>query len=132
MTTESSQEYIRKQLEFAESALSDAEYLIEGSRYRAAANRAYYAMFHAALAAIESVGVERPRTHAGTIYLFGRHLVVAGRLDKATADDFQIAYDLRQMSDYNAYSSIREEQISASVSGARVFLEGVRKLVEKK
>ena len=131
MTTESSQEYIKRQLEFADSALSDAEYLIGGSRYSGAANRAYYAMFHAAQAAIESVGAERPRTHAGTIYLFGMHLVTAGRLDKALADDLQIAHDLRQMSDYNVYSSIREEQIAASVSGARKFLEGVRKLVEK-
>ena len=129
MTAESSQEYIKRQLEFADSALSDAEYLIEGSRYNSAANRAYYAMFHAALAAIESVGVERPRTHADTIFLFGRHLVTSGLLNETFAGDLQNASDLRQLSDYNVYTEVREEQIDASVTKARAFVEGIEALL---
>ena len=129
MTTESSREYIRRQLEFAESALSDAEYLIEGSRHNAAANRAYYAMFHAALAAIESVEVERPRTHAGTIFLFGRHLVTTGLLEESFAGDLQVASDLRQLSDYNVYTEVREAQIDALVTKAKVFVQGVKAIL---
>ena len=110
--------------------MSDAEYLIEGGRHSAAANRAYYAMFHAALAAIESVDVERPRTHLGTIILFGRHLVTSRILDESFAGDFQNASDLRQLSDYNVYTEIREEQIEGSVSRARVFVQGIKALLE--
>jgi uncharacterized protein (UPF0332 family) len=45
MTTGPSQEYVQAQLESADEALSDAQYLLEGGRLKAAANRAYYAMF---------------------------------------------------------------------------------------
>ncbi len=46
MTAEPSGDYVREQLRLAEEALSDARYLLEDNRLKAAANRAYYAMFH--------------------------------------------------------------------------------------
>jgi len=45
MTTESSQEYVNEQFRLADEALSDARYLLNDNRLKAAANRAYYAMF---------------------------------------------------------------------------------------
>lgn len=49
MTTEPSQEFVKRQLQLADEALSDAKYLLQDSRLKAASNRAYYAMFYAAL-----------------------------------------------------------------------------------
>lgn len=47
MTTEPSPVYVQRELQSADEALSDAVYLLQAGRLRAAANRAYYAMFHA-------------------------------------------------------------------------------------
>ena len=57
MTTESSQDYVNEQFRLADEALSDARYLLNDNRLKAAANRAYYAMFHAAQAALSHVNV---------------------------------------------------------------------------
>ena len=75
MTTGPSQEYVKAQLESADEALSDAQYLLEGRRLKAAANRAYYAMFYAVQAALAAADVDRPRTHSGAVSLFGLHYI---------------------------------------------------------
>lgn len=75
MTRGSSQEYAREQLRLADEVLSDAGYLLDDNRLRAAANRAYYAMFHATQATLSHVEVSAPKTHAGTINLFGKHII---------------------------------------------------------
>jgi uncharacterized protein (UPF0332 family) len=45
MTMGPSPEYVRRQLQLADEALDDAEYLLQGNRLKAAANRAYHTMF---------------------------------------------------------------------------------------
>ena len=104
---EFSPEYVKRQLESADEALSDARYLLDGSRLKAAANRAYYAMFHTVHAALAVANVGRPRTHSGAISLFNRHFVRTNQLDVQFARDLQDAYDLRQRSDYEVFVSIR-------------------------
>ena len=74
MPTECSPEYIAKQLAKADEALDDARYLLEGGRLQSVANRAYYAMFYAALAALMKSGGELPRTHGGVENQFGLRL----------------------------------------------------------
>ncbi len=131
MTMESLEDYASKQLELADEALSDARYLLEGNRLKAAANRAYYAMFHAAHAAIFVVAGEKPRTHAGALNLFGRYLIRPGLLDRQRGRDLQDAYDLRQDSDYEVDMSPDEQLIAELVEKAEVFIEVVKALVER-
>ena len=45
MTEGPSQEYIARQLESADEAIEDADFLLKGGRYKAAPSFAYYAMF---------------------------------------------------------------------------------------
>ncbi|MCL5959623.1 MAG: HEPN domain-containing protein [Chloroflexi bacterium] len=84
----------------ADEALGDAEYLLQDNRLKAAANRAYYAMFHAVEAAVATSEVKTPKTHGGAINLFGRHFIRTGIMERRFAKDLQDAYDLRQQSDY--------------------------------
>ena len=53
-------EHVQRELQRAEEALDDAAHLYQTDRLNAATNRAYYAMFHAALAALASEGIRRP------------------------------------------------------------------------
>ena len=76
----SPQSCIRK----AETALSAARLLMKAEDSDGACDRAYYAMFNAAHAALFALGIEklaRPiKTHNGLEAKFGQEVIVAGHL----------------------------------------------------
>jgi len=64
-------------LEKAFECLTDAEALIEKNRYTAAVSRSYYAMFHAAQAALLSEDIEA-YTHMGVNVQFQKTFIKTG------------------------------------------------------
>lgn len=66
-----------------------------------ASNRAYYAIFDAARAALVANGHELPRTHRGSIFAFNLRLVNAGILPVAYGRDLNHAERLRLIADYH-------------------------------
>lgn len=130
MTTGPSQDYVNEQFRLADEALSDAKYLLNDYRLKAAANRAYYAMFHAAQASLSHTDVRPPKTHAGTINLFGKHIIKTGKVDKRFAKDLQDAYDLRQQTDYQIHAHIGEAEVRDTVERAEAFVAEAKKVVD--
>jgi uncharacterized protein (UPF0332 family) len=110
--------------------LDDADFLLHGNRLKAAANRAYYAMFHVAMAALVRVTLTLPKTHSGTISQFGRHYVRTGKLSIDFARDFRQAYNLRQDSDYGIFAEVGEARVKETVEKAKAFVAEVKRLVE--
>ena len=129
MTTEPSPESVRRQLQLADEALSDARYLLQGYRLKAATNRAYYAMFYAAMASLSSVSSTLPKSHRGAISLFGRYYVVTGKIDRQFAADLRDAYNLRLQGDYGISPEVEEEQVRQTIDNAEAFVTQVRRLV---
>ena len=127
MPTECSPEYIAKQLAKADEALADAEYLLEGGRLRAVANRAYYAMFYAALAALMQSGGDIPRTHGGVENQFGLRYVTTAIFDAELAGTLQDTYELRRMNDYELYTSTADE-VELAVRNAQAFVAEIRRV----
>lgn len=67
----------------ADRALASARLLLDAGDTDGACNRAYYAMFDAARAAlVNEVEPLKTRTHSGLIAAFGLQLVKPGRLSK--------------------------------------------------
>ena len=128
MTTGPTPEYISKQLESADQALDDAEFLLKNGRYNAAVNRAYYAMFYAALAALMKSGGELPRTHSGVRNQLGLRYVTTGIIEPELAKTLQGTYELRRRSDYELYTSFTEDEIEQAVQNARTFVTEVRRV----
>jgi uncharacterized protein len=130
MTMEPSPEYVKRELQLADEALDHAEFLLQDDRLKAAANRAYYAMFYAVRAALASTGVERPRTHRGAINLFSRHWVRTGKVDKVFGGDLQDAFDLRQKSDYDVYATLGGKAVRETIEKAKTFESAIKGLLE--
>ena len=103
---------VQERFNRAKEFLRAAEVLHNGSFPSIAAGRAYYAMFHAATAALLSIGIERS-THRGIIAAFGHSFVKTGKIDKRFNADLRKAYLLRGEGDYVATPdmSVRESQI---------------------
>jgi len=79
---------IRYRLEQARTALEDAQFLLQNRRSsQSIVNRAYYAMFYAALALLQQGG-NIPKKHAGVIGLFDTEYVAKGTFPRELSKDF--------------------------------------------
>jgi len=98
--------YMRK----AETALSAARLLLKAGDTDGACNRAYYAMFDAAHAALRAADIELSetpiRTHNGLIAMFGQHLVRTKHLDAEHGVAFNKVQNLRLLADYEGARSV--------------------------
>lgn len=130
MTVGPSQEYMARQLESADEALDAAELLLKNDHLKVAANRAYYAMFYATMAALMRSGGDLPRTHGGVTNQFGLHYVRAGIIDPELAGTLQDTYELRRQSDYELEVNFAEDDIRQAVQNARAFVSEVRRALD--
>ena len=130
MTTGPTQEYIDKQLESADEALDDAEYLLQDGRYKATANRTYYAMFYAAMAALMKSGGTLPRKHGGVMNQFGMRYVTTGIIEAELAKSLQDTYELQRQSDYELITSYTEDEIIQAVQNVRIFVSEIKRALD--
>ena len=105
-------------------SLKAAELLAEEGLYEDASSRCYYAMYHAAKAALAREGV-KTRTHKGLISMYGRHFVKDGRLDKESLRNLSYGFGLRMSGDYDPSYSLTEEEITSLLVEAREFITSV-------
>ena len=99
------------------------------SELRAAANRAYYAMFHAASAAVARADSRPPVTHEGVADKFGLRYVTTDLFDATLAKALRETYELRLQSDYQLDVDFTESDVTAAVEDARKFVSAVREMV---
>ena len=126
MTTELSPTiYMRK----AESALDSARLLLEADHTDDACNRAYYAMFDAAHAALFALGVEEIKapikTHNGLVAKFGQHLVLGNHLAPEHGEDFNAVQRLRQIADYSG-DHVSRTDAAWAVARAEALLAAIK------
>lgn len=81
-------------------AVASAKVLLETGDADGACNRAYYAIFDAARAALLACGHEVGRTHKGVINAFSDHLVRNGPLPKELGRLLKQAEARRYVADY--------------------------------
>lgn len=124
--SEESAALVQYRMEQADAALNDAKYLLDGNRSpQSVINRAYYAMFYAALALLQKAG-KIPSKHAGVIGLFDTEFVLKGVFPRELSRDFHKAFELRQLSDYRVLQSPSREKAEETWERAARFVRAVR------
>lgn len=117
---------IKYRLEQAKTAVEDARFLLEGSRSpQSVVNRAYYAMFYAALALLQKIG-KVPSKHTGVISLFDTEFALKGIFSKKLSKDFHKAFEMRQVSDYKTFKPVAMERAEETLSNAVRFVDAVK------
>lgn len=117
-------------LEKAFRDLRAARLLLEGDEAEASVSRAYYAVFHAATAALEMVG-ERPKTHKGTYDRFWVRFVEEEQFPRHLGKFFFRARVMREGADYDAFTRFDTAAASDLLEDARRFVEEAEALVER-
>jgi uncharacterized protein (UPF0332 family) len=119
--------------EKATEAGGDAHALFARGSFNGAANRAYFAMYNAARAALEVVtdlAVADVRRHSAILKLFGQHVVKAGLLSPTLSKSINDAFETRAIADYDT-RSVPQEDAEALLALMDELLGAVRPLVEK-
>lgn len=113
----------------AEMACSSARALLDRGDMDGAANRAYYAMFDAARAALlvvaAPVAADIGRTHSGLIGAFGNYLVKHGPVSKEVGRLLNRAHEIRLVADYKS-DSVEPADAQEMVDQAESFIAVMR------
>ncbi|HSW16490.1 MAG TPA: HEPN domain-containing protein, partial [Ramlibacter sp.] len=117
----------------AERACASARVLLDVGDVDGACNRAYYAMFDAARAALLASGApvepDIARTHGGLINAFSNHLVKNGPVSKEMGRLLNRAQRIRQIADYKG-DSVELSDAQEMVEQAEIFVAAMRTEVQ--
>ena len=111
--------------------LHEAESLLAERQYKGAANRSYYAVFHAMRSVLALDGIDR-KHHSGVISEFMRLYIKAGIFDKNCSALINAQYEYRTSSDYDDFFIVSKAEVVEQVSNAQLFLEMIRNYLKNK
>lgn len=114
--------YARLRLERAREDLATAGDNIEQGYFRAAVNRAYYAVFHMASAALFSQGIQRSK-HSGIEAAFSQFLVKSGQIEVEFSRFYQQARRQREEADYADLVNIDEATARQTLLNVNRFVD---------
>ena len=113
----------------ADRALKSARVLFENDDVDGACNRAYYAMFDAARAALLAfkapVQAEVTRTHSGLITAFSLHLVKPGKIAVEHGRALNKVEDLRLLADYKG-DPVSAANAAWAIEQAQLFVAAIQ------
>lgn len=119
-------------LDKSDRALASAQLLFSAGDYEGACNRAYYAMFDAAKAALLYVqpddDLSVAKTHNGLIAAFGLQVVKAGLVDVSLGRNLNRGQTLRQVADYTG-DPLTLSDVEQLMRDANDFFSTIKKLV---
>jgi uncharacterized protein (UPF0332 family) len=117
----------------AQEALRSARLLLEAGDLEGSANRAYYAVYHAARAAVAQLtaaNVTDIKTHRGLRRLFELYVVKPGFVSREVARGFNNVESTRIAADYED-SLLQRLEVEAALRDAELFVESCEKLIQE-
>lgn len=112
----------------AKQYLEDAKKTLAMEMYDTAANRSYYAIFHAARAVLALDGLDFKK-HSGVISNFQMRYIKTGIFDKQLSNIIKSAFSLRTESDYEDFYVISKADVESQVREAEIFFQTVSEYI---
>ena len=123
---------IMKQLHLDKShaCLLDGEQLMKLDSVSAAANRYYYAVFHAIHALFVTHGIQS-KSHNGTIAQFNQHFVKTGIIEPKYSHFVSVMESMREKADYDVIYDVTREDLEALKPVAYELIEKIEQLLKE-
>ena len=118
-------------LEQAEQCLKSSKLLYDNEDYKGAANRAYYAIYHALRSVIALEGVEFVK-HSGNISYFRKEYIKTGIFDVELSDIITKAFMIRSGSDYDDFYVVSKEETRKQIENATLFYDQIKSYLADK
>lgn len=120
-------ERLRKAYNCLQLAKNTAE---EGIFLNDAANRVYYAIFHA-MRAVLALDLFDSKKHSGIIARFNQSYIKTGIFDKKFSDVIQDLSETRNASDYEDFYEVQQHELTEHLANATEFLSVVTEFLEQ-
>ena len=118
------------ELEKANRTYDAAIIMVEKEHWESAANRLYYALFHAVNALLIHDG-HQVNTHKGSHALFGMYYIKTNKLPREYSNIYQKLESIRDESDYNWAYNIVPEDILGKITTARQMIDSIAEMVKE-
>ena len=125
------EDLIKYRLDIAWEDLETAVRNFEAGDYRAANNRAYYAVFHAITACLGFEG-KAFKSHAQTIGTFNKDFVHMGLFPKDFIKKINSLRDVRNQSDYEDYYEVLPSESEAQVELAKQIVPAISLYIKER
>jgi len=112
---------IAHNIEKADDSIIQAEALLNIEQYFGSVNRAYYAIFYAALAILLTKGLGSSK-HSGVLSYFDREFVKTNEVEKKWSKVFHDAFELRSMGDYAKLTKVTKLETENLIKNSRDFV----------
>lgn len=130
LTDEERSTLVRYEMEKARNTLCEVETLIENNLWNGAANRLYYAVFHAVSALLIHDG-HQVSTHQGSHALFGLHYIKSEKLPAEFGRLYSQLQTMREESDYNCIYDVTPEELTEKIDPAKRLIAAIETLISK-
>lgn len=118
------------ELEKANRTYDAAIIMVEKEHWESAANRLYYALFHAVNALLIHDG-HQVSTHKGSHAMFGMYYIKTNKLPREYSNIYQKLESIRDESDYNWAYNIVPEDILGKITTARQMIDSIAEMVKE-
>ena len=126
---EDRQVIVMLELEKADKTLAQLQIQIEAGLWELAANRLYYALFHAVSALLvhdkHEVG-----THRGAVGKFSLFYVKTGIFSKEEGRLYSQLQSLREDGEYNCYIDIDKEEVEAKIEPTQMLIDKIKTYIQ--
>ena len=130
LTNEERKTLVALEMKKARETYEDIGILIAANRLNGAANRMYYAVFHAVCALLINDG-HQVNTHKGSHALFSQRYIKTGILPREYGQLYNQLQTMREESDYNCAYDVEIDELQQRIDPARRLIDDIDKLVNK-
>jgi len=116
---------IKHNLQKADDSIIQAGALLNIQQHFGAVNRAYYAIFYAALAILLTKDLGSSK-HSGVLSLFDREFVKTNEVDRRWSKVFHDAFGQRATADYAKLAEVTVQQAAKTIQNAEEFVAWAR------
>lgn len=114
----------------SEATLEELTLAVEGKKWNMAANRLYYALFHAVSALFIKDG-RKISSHRGAKQTIGQYYVLSGKLTPEEGHFYAQMESLRERADYDVIFRATQEEIEDYLPQAYSFVNSIKRLLER-
>ena len=118
-------------IQSAKSDLKSAKILLDAEEYKAANNRAYYAIFHA-INAVHALNEKAYKRHKDAVANFNKEYVKTEIFPREIGRKSGEAEEIRHASDYDDFYIASKEETERQVAVAAEFIQMVEKYCSEK
>lgn len=131
MPNENREDLARYRLEHAQQCLAAANVLLTIQDYKGAANRSYYAVFHAMRSILALDGLDFKK-HSGVIAEFRKRYIKSGALSEQLSDTINELFQVRTDSDYDDFYLISLDEVQEQMKSAALFVNEVKNYLKQR